>query len=66
MAWSKGKTLKNDRYTIQEILGRGRFSVTYLAKNSQNHHLVVIKTPKDVFLKPHKFKQLQENIMKSK
>ncbi len=63
MAWATGKTLKNDRYTIQETLGKGRFSVTYLAKDSQNNHLVVIKTAKDVFLNPHKFKQLQESLV---
>ena len=64
MAWSTGKTLKNDRYTIQETLGKGRFSITYLAKDSQNNYLVVIKTAKDVLLNPHKFKQLQESLVK--
>ncbi len=64
MAWATGKTVKNDRYTIQETLGKGRFSVTYLAKDSQNSHLVVIKTAKDVFLNPNKFKQLQESLVK--
>ena len=64
MAWSKGKTLKNDRYTIQEILGRGRFSVTYLANDTQNDHKVVIKTAKDVWLNPIKFQQLQDSLSK--
>ncbi len=65
MAWVTGKTLKNDRYTIQETLGKGRFSVTYLAKdNKNNNDLVVIKTAKDVFFNPHKFQQLQESLSK--
>ena len=64
MAWATGKTLKNGRYTLQETLGKGRFSVTYLAKDSQNNHLVVIKTAKDVFLNLGKFKQLQDSLVK--
>ncbi|MGK7883928.1 MAG: serine/threonine-protein kinase [Crocosphaera sp.] len=62
MPLSRGKTLKNNRYIIQEILGKGRFSLTYLAKNSQNDDKVVIKTAKDVFLNLGKFKQLQNSL----
>ncbi len=65
MGWDTGKTIKNNRYTIQETLGKGRFSVTYLAKDSQNNNnLVVIKTAKDVFFHPNKFKQLQDSLVK--
>ncbi|MDJ0728621.1 MAG: serine/threonine-protein kinase [Crocosphaera sp.] len=64
MVWPTGKTLKNHRYTIQETLGQGRFSVTYLAKDAKNNnHLVVIKTAKDVFF-PNQFQQLQESLSK--
>ncbi len=64
MPWSRGKTLKNNRYIIQEILGKGRFSLTYLAKDSQNDDKVVIKTAKDVFLNLGKFQQLQDSLSK--
>ncbi len=65
MGWDNGKIIKNNRYTIQETLGKGRFSLTYLAKDTQNNHsLVVIKTAKDVFFNPNKFKQLQDNLVK--
>jgi serine/threonine-protein kinase len=43
MAWTPGQTLQDGRYTIERELGRGRFAVTYLAKN-EGGNLVVIKT----------------------
>ncbi len=64
MVWPAGKTLKNGRYTIQEVLGEGRFGITYLASDRQTNDLVVIKTPKDVFLNFSKFKRLQEIFVK--
>jgi serine/threonine protein kinase len=33
MVWPAGKTLKNGRYTIQEVLGEGRFGITYLGSD---------------------------------
>ncbi len=64
MVWPTGKTLKNGRYTIQEVLGEGRFGITYLPSDRQTNDLVVIKTPKDVFLNLSKFKRLQEIFVK--
>lgn len=46
MVWQSGKSLHNGRYTIDQELGRGRFGITYRAKNQQNQ-FVVIKTPRD-------------------
>ncbi|MGK7882023.1 MAG: serine/threonine-protein kinase [Crocosphaera sp.] len=69
MAWSRGKTLKNNRYIIQEYLGIGRFCITYSAKDSVNNNsLVVIKTAKNaekyLLFKSNKFKKLQESLIK--
>jgi len=33
MAWSVGKKLNGDQYTIQEVLGEGRFGITYRASD---------------------------------
>ena len=44
MNWTKGQQLQNDNYTIKCELGRGRFGITYLAKDNKNGEDVVIKT----------------------
>jgi serine/threonine protein kinase len=59
MAWSVGKTLKDDQYTIQEVLGEGRFGITYLASDRLGNS-VVIKTPRDVGLKFWESERLQK------
>lgn len=46
MAWQFGDKLNNGRYTIDKVLGRGRFGTTYRAKDQQGQFLV-IKTPRD-------------------
>jgi serine/threonine protein kinase len=63
MAWSVGKTLKGDQYTIQEVLGEGRFGITYRASDRLGNS-VVIKTPRDVGLEFWRSQRLQELFMR--
>ena len=63
MAWAVGKTLKGGQYTIQEVLGEGRFGITYRATDRLGNS-VVIKTPRDVGLKVWESQRLQELFMK--
>jgi serine/threonine protein kinase len=58
MAWSVDKKLKGDQYTIQEVLGEGRFGTPYRASD-RNGNSVVIKTPRDVGLKFWESERLQ-------
>ncbi len=44
MNWTKGQQLQNRDYTIKCELGRGRFGITYLAKDNKNGGDVVIKS----------------------
>lgn len=44
MLWQSGQTLKNGAYTIEKVLGQGRFSVTYLARQAIKNQFVAIKT----------------------
>ncbi|NES64339.1 MAG: protein kinase [Okeania sp. SIO2D1] len=50
MAWLPGKKLYGDRYIIQKELGKGGYSITYIAKTNKGD-LVVIKTLKDEIFK---------------
>jgi serine/threonine protein kinase len=59
MAWSAGKKLKGDQYTIQEVLGEGRFGLTYRASDRLGNS-VVIKTPRDVGFKVWESERLQK------
>ena len=43
MAWNPKDKLQNGKYTIQKVLGQGRFGITYLARDN-NGDGVVIKT----------------------
>jgi len=63
MAWSVGKTLKGDQYAIQEVLGEGRFGITYRASDRLGNS-VVIKTPRDVGLEFWRSQRLQELFMR--
>jgi serine/threonine protein kinase len=49
MAWVAGNQLQGGKYTIERELGRGRFGITYLAKN-KNGDRQVIKTLNDDLL----------------
>ena len=51
MIWSPGKQFKRGRYRIERELGRGRNSITYLAKNHQDKAFA-IKTLNDKFINP--------------
>lgn len=50
VAWVAGDRLQGGKYTIERELGRGRFGITYLVKNSKSDRLV-IKTLNDELLK---------------
>ena len=50
MAWLPGKKLYGDRYIIQKELGKGGYSLAYIAKTNKGE-LVVIKTLKDEIFK---------------
>lgn len=59
MAWAPGRQLQGGRYTIQKVLGHGRFGITYLARDN-NGDAVVIKTPNDEALSRPDFDRLQQ------
>lgn len=59
MAWEPERQLQGGRYTIKKVIGRGRFAVTYLARD-QNNHAVVIKTPNDETRNSLDFERLQQ------
>jgi serine/threonine protein kinase len=59
MVWAAGIQLQSGRYTIQKVLGHGRFGITYLARDS-NGNPVVIKTPNDEALSRPDFDRLQQ------
>jgi len=59
MVWAVGKTIKDGQYTIQEVLGEGRFGITYRASD-RGGNSVVIKTPRDVGFKVWESERLQK------
>ncbi len=59
MVWVAGKQLQGNKYTIERILGHGRFGITYLARY-KNDEPVVIKTPNDQSLNRPDFDRLQQ------
>jgi len=63
MALALNQQLQKGKYTIERELGRGRFGITYLARN-KNGNGVVIKTLNDAVLKPADFERWQQNFVK--
>lgn len=63
MVWSRGDVLQNGRYTIESVLKRGRFGITYLATDT-NGNRVVIKTLDDALLNDPDFERLQQKFFK--
>ncbi|NEP03141.1 MAG: serine/threonine protein kinase [Symploca sp. SIO2E9] len=59
MAWEPQKQLQGGRYTIKKVIGHGRFALTYLARD-KNNHTVVIKTPNDEARNSPDFDRLQQ------
>ncbi len=58
MVWLAGKKLKNGRYTIEEVLKPGRYSVTYSATSDQGNP-IMIKAISDEAIDPADFKELR-------
>jgi len=63
MGWAdQKKQLQNGKYTIESVLGRGRFGITYLATDQKGDR-VVIKTPDADSLPPDELKRWQEKFV---
>ncbi len=63
MAWVSGQQLQRGKYTIRDIIGMGRFGVTYRAETTDGM-AVVIKTPNDEAMHRPDFEQLQQQFVK--
>ncbi|MBD2484589.1 serine/threonine-protein kinase [Planktothrix sp. FACHB-1365] len=64
MGWQPGEQLRNGQYTIIRELGRGRFGITYLARDKQGE-TCVIKTLSDDLINqliPSDLKRLEDKI----
>jgi serine/threonine protein kinase len=67
MIWQPGKTLQGDKYEIKEVLGAGRFSITYRAEILKGEHQgewVVIKALNDESMQRSDFDRLQQVFVK--
>ncbi|MDZ8184187.1 MAG: serine/threonine-protein kinase [Nostoc sp. ChiSLP02] len=62
MVWAVPKQLQGGKYTLESVLGRGRFGITYLAKDEKGDRIVV-KTLDDRLLNQADFKRLQERFV---
>lgn len=62
MVWAVPKQLQGGKYTLESILGRGRFGITYLAKDQKGDRIVV-KTLDNQLLNQPDFKRLQERFV---
>ncbi|MFN6498261.1 MAG: serine/threonine protein kinase [Nostoc sp. DedQUE01] len=62
MVWAVPKQLQGGKYTLESVLGRGRFGITYLAKDEKGDRIVV-KTLDNQLLNQPDFKRLQERFV---
>ena len=62
MGWVQNKQLQHGKYTIERILRKGRFGITYLATDQKGDR-VVIKTPDADSLSPDELKRWQEKFV---
>ena len=51
MAWTAGQTLQGGKYKIDSELGRGRFGITYLARDKGGKYLVIKTLDEDLLNK---------------
>jgi len=63
MGWvDQKKQLQNGKYTIERLLGQGRFGITYLATDQKGDR-VVIKTPDADSLSPDELERWQQKFV---
>jgi serine/threonine protein kinase len=62
MVWAAKKQLQKGKYTIESVLGRGRFAITYLATDQKGDR-IVIKTPDADSLPPDDLERWQQKFV---
>jgi eukaryotic-like serine/threonine-protein kinase len=62
MVWAIGRSLKGGQYVVEDVLHQAHLSVTYEARSSQGHQ-VVIKTPNAAAINPADFDKLQQRFV---
>lgn len=62
MAWNRGDTLKDGKYTIRQILGQGGFGITYRVRD-ENGRQFALKTLNDKAIAEPNFAKLHEDFM---
>ncbi|MFB2973983.1 GUN4 domain-containing protein [Aerosakkonema sp. BLCC-F183] len=62
MAWNRGDTLKDGKYTIRQTLGQGGFGITYRVRD-ENGRQFALKTLNDNAIAEPNFAKLHEDFM---
>ncbi|MCL1475135.1 serine/threonine-protein kinase [Argonema antarcticum] len=62
MAWNRGDTLKDGKYTIRGVLGQGGFGITYRVRD-ENGRQFALKTLNDNAIAEPNFAKLHEDFM---
>ncbi len=62
MAWASGQRLQSGKYTLEQVLGEGNFSIAYRARDNHGR-IVVIKTLNDDVQRRPDFVKLQQDFM---